>query len=441
MRADILALRTRGASVDQDTNRGSVAAMTRRLTVLLAALEAVFVVAIGVAIPLVPLTIVWAAHFGFGPDWLIFWRASVDVWLVGHGVDITFTLDPVTAAALGIPGAEAPVLVTIALLGFALVTLLLGVRAGRRISESGHRTLGELGATGVFALASLGVTMTAVIPSARPSIWQGVLLPTLVFALGLLIGRWGAEVETAGAGVDPVTRRVAALVSRLPSVVRVGVVGAARAGVAAVAATVAVSALATAALIVTQYAEIIRLYESLHTEIVGGIAVTAAQLALLPDLVVWTASWFVGPGFAIGTGSQVSPVGTALGPLPSIPVLGAIPTGDLPLGFAGLLVPVVAGFFAGIAARRGLGRALDGEAVPVLATAATAIGGGVAGGVLMGLLAWGAAGSAGPGRLIDVGPDPLAVGIAATLEFALAIGTGMAAAGALPRTWRGIRSR
>ncbi len=417
--------------------------MTRRLTVLLAALEAVFVVAIGVAIPLVPLTIVWAAHFGFGPDWLIFWRASVDVWLVGHGVDITFTLDPVTAAALGIPGAEAPVLVTIALLGFALVTLLLGVRAGRRISESGHRTLGELSAAGVFALASLGVTMTAVIPIARPSIWQGVLLPTLVFALGLLVGRWGAEVETTGAGVDPVTRRVAALVARAPVAVRASVAGAVRAGVAAVAATIAASALAAAAMIVTHYAEIIRLYESLHTEIVGGIAVTAAQLALLPDLVVWTASWLVGPGFAIGTGSQVSPVGTALGPLPSIPVLGAIPTGDLPLGFAGLLVPVVAGFFAGVAARRALTRALgtESEAVPVLATVATAVGGGVVGGVLMGLLAWSAAGSAGPGRLVDVGPDPLAVGLAATVEFALAIGIGMAAAGALPRTWRGIRSR
>ena len=66
--------------------------MTRRLTVLLAALEAVLGVAIGVAIPLVPLTIIWAAQFGFGPDWLIFWRGAVDVWLLGHGVDVTFTL-------------------------------------------------------------------------------------------------------------------------------------------------------------------------------------------------------------------------------------------------------------------------------------------------------------------------------------------------------------
>ncbi|MEZ5189477.1 MAG: hypothetical protein R2717_00350 [Schumannella sp.] len=76
--------------------------MTRRLTVLFAALEALLVVAIGVAIPLVPMTAIWAAQFGFAPDWLIFWRGAVDVWLLGHGVDVTFTLDAATASALGL---------------------------------------------------------------------------------------------------------------------------------------------------------------------------------------------------------------------------------------------------------------------------------------------------------------------------------------------------
>ncbi len=53
--------------------------MTRRLTLLFSAFEALLVVAIGVAIPLVPLTIIWAAQFGFAPDWSIFWRASTDI--------------------------------------------------------------------------------------------------------------------------------------------------------------------------------------------------------------------------------------------------------------------------------------------------------------------------------------------------------------------------
>jgi hypothetical protein len=94
---------------------GTVIPMTRRLTLLFSTFEALLVVAIGVAIPLLPLTILWAAQFGFAPDWAIFWRGAADIWLIGHGVDVTFTLDPTTAASLGIAGAGLPVKITIAL--------------------------------------------------------------------------------------------------------------------------------------------------------------------------------------------------------------------------------------------------------------------------------------------------------------------------------------
>ena len=184
-----------------------------------------------------------------------------------------------------------------------------------------------------------------------------------------------------------------------------------RAGAAAVAIILAVSAVALTALLVIGYADIIRLYEALHTEVVGGVAVTALQLAMLPDLVVWTASWFVGPGFAIGTGSQVSPLGTSLGPLPALPVFGALPTADLDFAFIGLLVPVVAGFLAGAAVRPALSRALDGVRLPAILI--VGFGGGVAGAVLLGLLAWASSGSAGPGRLADVGPSPVQVALVA----------------------------
>jgi hypothetical protein len=413
--------------------------MTRRLTVLLAALEAVLAVAIGIAIPLVPLTIVWAAQFGFAPDWLIFWRGSVDVWLLGHGTDVTFTLDPGTAAALGLVGADAPVVVTIALLGFALLTVLLGVRAGARIAESGHRRLGALTGIAVFAALSAVVTLSALHPMARPSIWQGVLLPTLVFGAGLLVGmlRAGraAEQHTADQRRGPVARWVAGL----PIDTRAIAGAALRGGAAAVALILVLSSAALTALLVLGYADIIRLYEALHTQIVGGIAVTALELALLPDLVVWTASWFVGPGFAIGTGSQVSPLGTSLGPLPALPIFGALPTGESPLAFAGLLVPVVAGFFAGVAVRPALARALEGVRLP--AVLLTGLGGGLSGAVVLGLLAWASAGSAGPGRLVAVGPSPLAVAFVALLELAPSIALGVASGVVLPRRRRRERSR
>jgi len=404
--------------------------MTRRLTLLFSAFEALLVVAIGVAIPLVPLTILWAAQFGFAPDWAIFWRGAADIWLIGHGVDVTFTLDPTTAAALGIAGAGAPVKITIALLGFALLTLLLGVRAGERVAETGHRALGELTALAVFGLASSVVTLTAVNSGARPSIWQGVLLSTLVFAIGLFLGvlREGRE-----RGPDAAGSSLRDWIDDWRPQVRAAVAGALRAGAAAAAITTLVSAVAVALLIAANYAQIIRLYEALHTEVVGGVALTAGELAFLPNLVIWAVSWFIGPGFAIGAGSHVSPLGTALGPMPTIPLLGALPTGELAFGFAGLLVPVVAGFLAGAAVRPILVRALDAADSPHFpALVVTALGGGVFGGVLLGLLAAASSGAAGPGRFQQVGPDALAVGLAAALEFAVAIGIGLAASSRLP---------
>src|SRR5690606_11648891 len=97
--------------------------MNRPLTALFAALEALLVVGIGVGIPLVPLTFLWAFQYGLQLDWSVFWRASVDVWLLGHGSDVLLTLDPVTAILVGFDGASTPFVVSIAALGFAVLTL------------------------------------------------------------------------------------------------------------------------------------------------------------------------------------------------------------------------------------------------------------------------------------------------------------------------------
>lgn len=401
--------------------------MTRRLTVLFAGLEALLVVAIGVAIPLAPLTIVWAVHYGFALDWLTVWRASADIWLLGHGVDVTFTLDPLLAAGLGMPTAGEPVKVTLALLGFALLTVLLGARAGGRIAEAGHRVLGGLAAVAVFAALSLGVTWSALHEAARPSLWQGLLLPAATFGVGVVIGVLRAGRDTAPVG--PVARAREWLDDR-PLEIRAGAGAALRAGIGAVALTVAVASVLVAVLFVVRFSDMIGLYEALHTEVVGGIALTAGQLSVLPNLVIWAVSWLIGPGFAIGVGSHVSPIGTALGPIPALPVFGALPTGDLPFGFVGVLVPVIAGFLAGAATRPALTRAL-GRVGP-LVVVGVAVAAGVVGGLLAGFLATASGGAAGPGRLVEVGPDPLAVGLVAAAEFAIAIGIGLAAASRLP---------
>jgi hypothetical protein len=201
--------------------------------------------------------------------------------------------------------------------------------------------------------------------------------------------------------------------------------------------------------------------------VLGGVTLTVGQLAFIPNLVIWAASWLIGPGFAIGTGSSVSALGTSLGPLPAIPILGVLPTGSIAFGFIGLLIPVVAGFLAGVVCRGRLLAALELSArVPssvgsrtgsfgaglssadlstiggsdaanaggggfdrVRWLVITGVGIGIVGGLLFVLLASASAGAAGPGRLVDVGPSPWLVGAFAALEIGVAAIVGLLSGG------------
>ena len=274
--------------------------------------------------------------------------------------------------------------------------------------------LGALGAILAVALLSFGLTAVSLHPDARPSLVQAAILPALVYALGLVIGMLR---ERARRRPAPEVRWV----GRIDPSLRAAALGAA-------ALTLAASAVVFAAALLLRYAEVIRLYESLHGEVLGGAVVTAAEFAILPNLVIWTASWLLGPGFAVGMGSAVSPLGTVLGPVPALPILGAIPPEIGAFGYLGLLVPVVAAFLVGAAARRRMLRdAAEDRAAPVrgvLSLTTTVLAAGVLGALVMAGLAAASAGAAGPGRLAEVGPDALTVGLVALIEFTVAIGLG-----------------
>jgi hypothetical protein len=122
----------------------------------------------------------------------------------------------------------------------------------------------------------------------------------------------------------------------------------------------------------------------------------------------------------------VSPLGTTLGPIPSIPVLGALPQGTFVFAFVGLIVPILAGFLAGALLSGSLAERIrsTGRLAWMLGAG---LGTGVVGGAILGLLSWASAGSIGPGRLQTVGPDPLLVGVVAALELGVAAFVGMAA--------------
>lgn len=433
--------------------------MNRTTVALLAALEAVIVAAIGLGICLVPLTVLWAAQYHLAGDFGVVWRATTDIWLLGHGVNLTVTLDPQTVASLGLPAAAAPFQVTIALLGFAALTAGLGVRTGLRAAETAFRATGTASALLVFLAISVLVVLTGGAAPVQPSLWQGIVLPPFVYALGIGIGFAFAALRSASdppdepaddratgrivdrasddgpesaasrGGAASAVIAVRSRVAALPSPLRSGVLGAVRAGSAATAIVIGLSALILALLIFGNYGAIIGLYEQLQTGVAGGIALTVAQLAFLPNLVIWLMSWLVGPGFAIGTGSAVSPVGTALGPLPGIPLFGVVPAHGYAFGLAGVIVPLLAGFVAA-ALLRGTRRAqIEGP----LALLVTAIGIGVVAGIELGLLAWWSSGALGPGRLHEVGPNPWLVGSIAAAEVAVAAVIGLLAGGRVRR--------
>ena len=458
--------------------------MNRRLTAAFAALEALLVVGLGIGLPLAVLTLMWALQFGFQFDWILFWRAAVDVWLIGHGVDLNIALDPSAGAALGL--AVEPFPVTLALLGAAVLTAGAGVILGGRLREQPHPGIGAGIAVMGVVLFSTVATASAGHPAAQPDAVQGAVFPAAVFALGLLVGLVlaesrvtrgpGATGSAVGSGaIDPgdtagttgarretgaVRRRVAALgglsatlsatlrrtlgravrdrIDDLPE----GLLGALsagwRAGVGAVVSTVIAASVLTAAALVISYGQVIALYESVQAEVLGGVALTVGQLLLVPTAVLWSFSWLVGPGFALGTGSSVSVLGTSVGPLPAIPLLGAIPAAGEGPGFVVLLVPVLAAFIAGLAVRRRLVVGLSAGApwrrwavvAAVLAAAVAAL-------LAAGLAAI-AAGSAGPGRLADIGPDGIAVGLWMLAEAFVGVLLGLLAGGVrVPITGRG----
>ena len=169
----------------------------------------------------------------------------------------------------------------------------------------------------------------------------------------------------------------------------------------------AAAAIALTVLLLARFADVVALDESLDAGPIGGLVLTCLQILAMPTFVVWAASWLLGAGVGLGTGSMTGPFVGGVGPLPALPVLGAVPADPPAWAAAVLLIPVLAGFFAAVLVRRGGART---GALPLGLVA------GLLAGAAMGALAAASAGVVGPGRLVAVGPDALLVaGLTAVL--------------------------
>jgi hypothetical protein len=402
-----------------------------------------------------------APHAGFGLPAVL--RTAAMLWLVGHHVGFTFRgAGPIGMLPLGLvvlPGA-------------------LLWRAGRRVARAGgvrrlrHAALAALALAIPYAVATGALAIASRSALAAASLLQAV-------AWGFLLA-----FAAGGLGAARALAPFPTLVTLLPQRPRAVVVGLA----GSLATLAATGALVAGGSLAVHLHEAATLDRSLAPGLVGTGLLLLLQLGYLPNAIAWAIAFALGPGFAFGSATVVAPAGSALGQLPALPLLAALPPGvhsALPGGLEAvvLALPYLAGGLGGLLLVRVVSprRATPGTpavpawgatpgtpavpargatpgtpAVPARGAtpgtpASTGLGldtapmlglvcGAVSGGVL-GLLAAVSGGPLGDGRLAAVGPSPWQVGVVSALE--LGISTAVAAgvvnylrlrrSGALPR--------
>jgi len=333
-----------------------------------------------------------APHAGLGLTGVL--RTAALLWLIGHHV------------GFALPGAGR---IGMLPLGLVLLPGALLWRAGRWVVRAGgvsrlrHVGYAALALAVPYAMVAGALALASSSSMATPSLAQAVACP---FLLALTAGGLGGA-----RALTTWPRLVGLLPDRLRSLT-VGTVG-------ALAVVVAVGALLAGGSLAMHLKEFRGVEGTLDPGAVGAVLLLLAQLAYVPNAIIWAISFTLGPGFAFGTGTVIAPTGSALGQLPAFPMLAALPSGVHPgvppvVSVSVLVVPYLAGAFGGLLMTR---------AAPVLALETAPLWGfacGAAAGCLLGVLSAVAGGPLGDGRLAAVGPSGWQVGVVAALEVGVA---------------------
>ena len=392
--------------------------MNKRQTFFIAALEAAILVAISLGLVLVPLTLVWFLESNPEVDWLVTFRAASDFWLLSHGAGLVVPEGEI----LGI--LVPAFVVTLVPLGMTIWLARSFYNAGKRFIAARSLWPGWLGGSLVYGTAALGISTAAYDSAIYPIAWQGVFFPTMLFiffqVLGSLFGQpdeiFEGDILDQAPERDRVRQALNSFRLRLHWSVRSIIGPAFRAGTAITVMLLMVSAFTIAVLIAMNWIDITRLYESVQVSILGAVVLTLGQLALIPNLVIYGASWLTGVGFSIGAGSLISPLGSQVGPLPAIPVLGALPVGQLEFGMVSIAVVLLAAFIATLLIRKSADEIRFEFATAWTASISLGLSIAFVTATQMGLLAFIASGSAGPGRLAQVGVSPWQVALVVFVE-------------------------
>jgi hypothetical protein len=329
-------------------------------------------------------------------------RLGTRLWLLANGVGVHI----------------GTVLITLVPWGFtAVIAFLIARVAGasaRRVSANRMNSTSRGPALmGVVTVAAYLVPVFLVAmrlgePGAVPARWPAVI------AAFVLAATWGSRRKFPGRRVDAAGKWFAI-------------------GRAVIAAQLAMLVAGAAVLIIglgMHLNRVAALYEALQPGVTGAVALLVLQLAFVPNALVWSASYALGAGFSLGTGSVVAPAGTQLGIVPAIPMLGALPTagpGDMTQVWwlaAGALAGAIACWVVVLADRPALRfdqASLRGGSAGMLAGAAFAG------------LAWATSGDLGTLRLTDIGPRLVPLLIMAVTTLGLSGMIAGLALGLIPR--------
>jgi hypothetical protein len=330
-------------------------------------------------------------------------------WLAGHGSHLVVS---------GTPMGITPLALTMALV---LTTFRTGRWAARTTARGPAGTLDApvedsvVGvATATFTCAYVVVAVvTGVLASgspASPGLGRAVLGALLVAGLG------GSAGLATGTGL--LARRWA-LLPRWATDVATGAVTAVLGLLAAGAALVGVSLLFS-------FNEAANVMSGLDLSVGDALSYTAVMALFAPNAALLGVSYLVGPGFAFGTGTTVSPTAVSLGVVPAFPVLAALPgEGPTPGWLVGLLaVPA-------LAAAVGIARTLRREPpLPHDLAALRGAGSGFVAGLLVTALVALAGGPLGTGRMADIGAP-----VTEVLVFATGLMSLGGLLGALVQNW------
>lgn len=332
-------------------------------------------------------------------------------WLVGHGSGF---------AVGGVAVTVVPLAVTAAIAWWVWRSALA---AGERVWAHGpdaHRIddgerdwtvpVAVLGFAGAYLASLLVVVNLTGGPTFDPRV-DRVLLVWLLLTVGVV-----------APGVATGSGRAAAWASQLPAVLRHAVSTARR---VLVWWLVTCLVLVVAPLVLS-LGQAVDTVEALDLGVGETVQLLALNVAYLPNAVLLAGAFLLGPGFTVGAGTTVATSGVALGPLPLMPLLAALPEPGTPSAWwaaAPALAVVVAASAAWRHQRERPTLRWDEGAV-------RSCGAGLLAALAAALLTAAAGGAMGPGRLREAGA---AVGQVALHGF---VWLGMGAlVGGLAITW------